>query len=85
MKKHIIDAIKTEQDCSAAEAERMLDAVKDGLVAAVRANAEVRVPGLGIFKKKYRDARTGRNPSTGETIHISGRDVVSFKAAKDLI
>jgi DNA-binding protein HU-beta len=46
------------------------------------------IPGLGKLVKRHRKARMGRNPATGEAIHIPARTVLKFrvaKAAKDAI
>ena len=46
------------------------------------------LPGLGKLVLVNRKARMGRNPSTGEAIHIKAKRVVKFrvaKAAKDAI
>ena len=40
--------------------------------------------GFGTFKVAERKARNGRNPQTGETIHIAARKAVAFKAGKAL-
>ena len=45
-------------------------------------------PGIGKLKLVNRQARMGRNPATGETIHIPAKTVVKFavaKKAKDFI
>ncbi|MBT5647882.1 MAG: integration host factor subunit beta, partial [Rhodospirillaceae bacterium] len=33
---------------------------------------------------KTRDARTGRNPRTGESVHVAKKSVPFFKSGKDL-
>ncbi|MDI3467798.1 MAG: DNA-binding protein HU-beta [Nitrospira sp.] len=46
------------------------------------------VPGIGKLVLAHRKARMGRNPQTGEPIHIPAKRVVKFriaKAAKDAI
>ena len=46
------------------------------------------IPGLGKLVVVDRKARMGRNPATGETIHIPAKRVLKFriaKAAKDAI
>ena len=46
------------------------------------------IPGLGKLVVVSRKARMGRNPATGETIHIPAKKVLKFriaKAAKDAI
>ena len=40
--------------------------------------------GFGTFEVKERAARTGRNPSTGETIEIPASKTPTFKAGKAL-
>jgi integration host factor subunit beta len=39
---------------------------------------------FGSFYFKYRKERTGRNPRTGESVQISGKNVLNFKASKEL-
>ena len=42
------------------------------------------IAGFGKFESKYRAARQGRNPATGETIQIAAKNQPTFKAAKGL-
>ena len=54
----------------------------------VREKGELMLPGLGKLVKQDRKARMGRNPATGEQIHIPAKTVVKFrvnKAAKEAI
>jgi len=54
----------------------------------MKKEGEVPLAGLGKFKVSKRQARTGRNPATGEAIQIPAKTVVKFtvaKALKDLI
>jgi DNA-binding protein HU-beta len=52
------------------------------------AKAGFTIPGIGKLVVQNRKARTGRNPSTGETIKIPAKKVLKFrvaKAAKDAV
>ncbi|MBL7076184.1 MAG: HU family DNA-binding protein [Kiritimatiellae bacterium] len=40
------------------------------------------IPGLGKLVLVNRKARMGRNPATGESIHIPAKTVVKFRIAK---
>jgi len=54
----------------------------------VRRSGEFNSPGLGKVVLKDRAARMGRNPATGEAIHIPAKTVLKFrvtKAAKDAL
>ena len=44
----------------------------------------VNLGGLGRFRLKWKKARSGRNPQTGEKIEIPGRSSVNFKAEANL-
>ena len=48
----------------------------------VKGNGECVLPGFGKLVKAHRKAREGRNPATGETIHIPAKTVVKFRLAK---
>lgn len=70
------------------EVSEMLDAVVALAYAETKKSGEFTIPGLGKLQKKHRAARMGRNPATGEQIHIAAKTVVKFrvaKAAKDSI
>ncbi|MGH7102576.1 MAG: HU family DNA-binding protein, partial [Acetobacteraceae bacterium] len=52
---------------------------------AALANGErVELRGFGAFTVKRRNARTGRNPRTGETVDVEEKLVPFFKAGKEL-
>ena len=42
-----------------------------------------KIPGLGKLIKVQRQARTGRNPATGETIQIPAKTVLKFRISKE--
>lgn len=62
----------------------VLDALGEVAGTALASGGEVPLPGLGKLKGKARQARNGRNPRTGEDIHIPGRMGVAFEAGKIL-
>jgi len=41
--------------------------------------------GLGTFSPNHKEARTGRNPSTGESIQIAAKTVIKFKSHSNLV
>lgn len=67
-----------------AQAKQLVDAVLDAMRDALTAGDEVNLPGFGKFKVQDKPARTGRNPSTGETIQIAASKKIAFSAAKAL-
>jgi integration host factor subunit beta len=52
--------------------------------AALARGDRVELRGFGAFTVKKRDARTGRNPRTGEMVSVDEKVVPFFKAGKEL-
>lgn len=46
---------------------------------------QVVLHGFGIFKAVNREAHTGRNPKTGESIQIEAKTVIKFKPSSTLV
>ncbi|HQU07772.1 MAG: DNA-binding protein HU [Parcubacteria group bacterium 21-54-25] len=67
-----------------ADADRAVETIIDSITSALKGGDEVSIAGLGIFSAKVRPAREGRNPRTGESVHISAMRVPKFRAAKAL-
>ena len=67
----------------AAVVEEAITATLGVIKDVVYCGGEVTLRGFGTFGHKNRKAKTARNISTGETVHVPARKVVSFKAAKD--
>ena len=44
----------------------------------------VELRGFGAFSTRGRDARTGRNPRTGETVDVDAKRVPYFKPGKEM-
>ena len=58
----------------------ILDAMTDALARGDR----IEIRGFGSFALNYRPPRTGRNPKSGEKVHVPEKDVPHFKAGKEL-
>ena len=57
----------------------------EGIIAVeLDAGRDITITGFGTFKTRWTKARMGRNPQTGEAIHIAARNSVSFRAGKGL-
>ncbi|MCA9363800.1 HU family DNA-binding protein [Candidatus Kaiserbacteria bacterium] len=83
-KADIINKVHEVVGGTRADAERAVETAIDTIVDALKGGNEVSIAGLGIFSAKMRNARTGRNPRTGQTIEIPAMRVPKFRAAKAL-
>ncbi len=66
------------------DVERIVSTIFDEISAALSRGERVELRGFGAFSVKNRDARTGRYPRTGETVHVAKKSVPFFKVGKDL-
>ena len=83
-KTELVSAVAEKAGLTKKDAERALNAAFDAITASLVAGDKVQVSGFGIFEAKKREARTGRNPRTKETIQIPATRLPAFKASKTL-
>ena len=83
-KAELVDFIAEKADLTKADAARALEAVMEGVTAGLKESGKVTLVGFGTFTAKKREARTGRNPQTGETVTIAAKVVPGFKAGSKL-
>ncbi|TSC75160.1 MAG: Bacterial nucleoid DNA-binding protein [Parcubacteria group bacterium Gr01-1014_44] len=66
------------------QAAEWLDAIFDEIAKVIKTGDKVNIAGFGIFRVADRKAREGRNPKTGETVHIKASKAPKFRASKVL-
>ena len=83
-KTELIAAVAEKAGLTKKDAERAVSATFEAITASLTKGDKVQVSGFGIFEVKAREARTGRNPRTKETIQIPATRLPAFKASKTL-
>ena len=81
-KSDLVAAIADGSGLTKADAARALSATTAAISGALASGDKVSITGFGSFLVRSRAARSGRNPQTGATIHISASKVPAFKASK---
>ena len=81
-KSDLVAAIAAGSGLTKADAARALSATTGAISSALSNGDRVSITGFGSFLVRNRAARSGRNPQTGATIHISASKVPAFKAGK---
>ena len=66
------------------DVEKIVDTFFNEITDALANGDRVELRGFGAFSVKHRDARTGRNPRTGETVHVEAKRLPFFKTGKAL-
>ncbi len=80
----LIEAVAADLGESKASASRALEAVMNCITRGIKHDDAVTIIGFGTFSKKQRAARMGRNPMTGEPLHIKASTTVGFKPSQVL-
>jgi integration host factor subunit beta len=66
------------------DVERIVNTIFEEVTVALTRGDRVELRGFGAFSVKKREARTGRNPRTGETVEVAEKIVPFFKTGKQL-
>ncbi len=83
-KTELVAAVADKAELSKKDAEKALNAVVASITTALEKGDKVQLVGFGTFEVRARNARTGKNPRTGEEIKIAASKVPAFKAGKAL-
>ncbi|HIK37524.1 MAG: HU family DNA-binding protein [Geminocystis sp.] len=81
-KGELVDAVAAKAEVTKKQADAVITATIEAIMEAVSAGDKVTLVGFGSFESRYRKAREGRNPKTGETMEIPATFVPTFSAGK---
>lgn len=84
LKKDLVDEIAADLGFTKKDTEAVVDAVFETIGDTVASGRAVQIIGFGKFDVREAAARKGRNPQTGEEIHIEAKNYPRFKAGKNL-
>lgn len=74
----IYSALPVDKQKAALIVEDYVEIIKDALAN----EGKVMLSGFGSYKVKYKPARRGRNPQTGDSITLRSRKVVKFQPSQ---
>ncbi len=83
-KSELIDAIAAKSNLTKSSAAKALEGFVEAVTESLKNGDQVTIVGFGTFTLRNREARTGRNPRTGETINIPASKLPAFKPGKGL-
>lgn len=66
------------------DTEIVVNTIFDSMANALQNGERIEIRGFGSFQVKVREARDGRNPKTGQPVHISAKRTPFFKVGKEL-
>lgn len=83
-KSQLIAEVAERIDVPKKRAEAIVNAVFDSMKQALLSDDRIELRGFGSFSIRNYDARTGRNPRTGEKVEVPPKKSVHFKVGKEL-
>jgi DNA-binding protein HU-beta len=82
--KGIVEQLAERHEMPKKQAGALVAGMIETMTAHLKSGDRIRIGGLGILEVRQREARTGRNPATGETMQIAASKKVAFRPAKEL-
>ena len=83
-KTELIAVVAEKAELSKKDAEKAIKAFTDAVSEELVKGGKIQLVGFGTFEVRERAEREGKNPATGEAIHIAATKVPAFKAGKAL-
>jgi integration host factor subunit beta len=83
-KSELIVALASESDLPLRKSEEIVNLFFDTMSNALVDRDRIEIRGFGSFEVREYGGYTGRNPKTGESIPVSGKNLPFFKAGKEL-
>ncbi|WP_265563862.1 integration host factor subunit beta [Sphingomicrobium arenosum] len=71
-------------DLTQREVEAVVAGLFDSIIEQLADGGRVELRGFGAFSTRQRDARTGRNPRTGDPVDVAAKRVPYFKPGKEM-
>jgi integration host factor subunit beta len=83
-KADLVDQVTAIGSLTRRDGEVIVETFFEGVIEAVAADDKVEIRGFGSFRTRQRNARTGRNPKTGDKVEVPAKRVPYFKPSKEL-
>lgn len=80
----LVEKVANQIDLTKKDAESVVGIIFQSITDSLTKGDKVELRGFGSFRVRQRNARTGRNPKSGEKVEVPSRKVPVFKAGKDL-
>jgi integration host factor subunit beta len=83
-KAELVDNVADKVNLTKRQTEVIVNILFNSITEALSDGDKVELRGFGSFRIRDRNPREGRNPKTGDTVHIPAKKVPFFKAGKEL-
>ena len=83
-KSELIDAVAEQTNITKSRAELLVNCIFDSMTDALKRGEGIEIRGLGSFTVREYKPYNGRNPRTGEPVHVASKRLPFFKVGKEL-
>ncbi|MEL6185383.1 MAG: HU family DNA-binding protein [Myxococcota bacterium] len=83
-KSELVEHLAERARITKKRSEQIVNLVFDQMAEALKRGDRVEIRGFGSFTSRPYEAYTGRNPRTGDTIHVPAKRLPFFKVGKEL-
>jgi len=84
-KADLVERLAQEKRMARQHAELLVDTVFATMEQSLGRGERIEIRGFGTYQIRSYKGYTGRNPSTGETVHVAPKRMPFFKASKNLV
>lgn len=83
-KSELVEALASDRDLTYKKSEEIVNIIFDTMSQTLAKGDRIEIRGFGSFVVKDYKAYMGRNPKTGEIIHVKPKKLPFFKVGKQL-
>lgn len=83
-KSELIEVVAQEAGLTKGRAELVINTIFESMVEALQRGEGIEIRGFGSFTVRQYKSYEGRNPRTGEPVHVAPKRLPFFKVGKDL-
>ena len=83
-KSELIDAVAQRTKITKSRAEHVVNCVFNAMTSALEQGEGIEIRGFGSFTVRQYKPYNGRNPRTGEPVHVASKRLPFFKVGKEL-
>lgn len=83
-KSELIELVAQEANLTKGRAELVINTIFESMVDALRRDEGIEIRGFGSFTVRQYKSYEGRNPRTGDTVHVAPKRLPFFKVGKEL-
>ena len=83
-KSELIDAVASKTSITKSRAELVVNCIFDAMTETLKRGEGIEIRGLGSFTVRQYKPYNGRNPRTGDPVHVASKRLPFFKVGKEL-